>query len=48
MLIMARVPEGTRRFHLPSPRVQPSGRNKPGSRETVIPGVPPGPVLGML
>jgi hypothetical protein len=43
---MARVPEGTHRFRLPSPRVQASGRNGSGSGETAIPDVPPGPAPG--
>jgi hypothetical protein len=37
-LIMACVPEGTRRFYLPS-RVQPSDYKRPGPEETVIPDV---------
>jgi hypothetical protein len=41
---MALVPEGTRRFRLPSPHVQPSGDNGPTSRETFIPDAPPGPL----
>jgi hypothetical protein len=45
-LIMARVPEGTRRLHLPSPRLQASGRNGPGPGETAISGVLPGHVPG--
>jgi hypothetical protein len=35
-IIMARVPERMRRFRLPSPRVQASGRNGPGPGETAI------------
>jgi hypothetical protein len=45
---MARVPKGTQGFRLPSPRVQPSRDNGPGSTETAILDVPPGPFLGVL
>jgi hypothetical protein len=45
---MARVPEGTRRFRLPSPRVQDSGRNGPRPGETAIPDVPPSLSWGAL
>jgi hypothetical protein len=36
-LIMARVPEGTLRLRLPSPRVRASVRNGPSPGETAIP-----------
>jgi hypothetical protein len=45
---MTRVPEWTRRLRLPSPRVQPSSRNRPDPGETAEPDVPPGPIPGVL